>query len=151
MGRVTAKVQVPQQASQAEALWYDPARWPTFIDGFAHLVRRHPDWPRAGEIVWDSTPDGRGRVLERVRRYEPRAEQVSQVEDEQVRGTQTIRFTPNAEGCLVELELEYELKRDTPGVVVFDVLFVRRPMRDLLRRTLTRFKRELRDDARPPV
>lgn len=151
MGHVREKIDVPQPASQVEALWYATERWPTFIDGFAHVVRQDPDWPRSGELVWDSTPGGRGRVRESVVRYDPRAEHVSQIEDEQVRGTQTVRFTPHTDGCTITMELDYVLKRDHPGVAVFDVLFVRRPMKDLLRRTLSRFRRELRDEVRPPV
>lgn len=151
VGRVKETVDVPQAASQAEALWYDTSRWPTFVDGFGHLVRKHPDWPRAGELVWDSTPDGRGRVLERVQAYEARVRHVTRVEDDQLRGVQTVTFTPTDKGCTVGLELDYELKRDTPGTALFDFFFVRRPMKDALRRTMIRFKRELRDDVRPPL
>ena len=34
MGKAQASVDVPGLASDAEALWYDPVRWPAFIDGF---------------------------------------------------------------------------------------------------------------------
>lgn len=149
--RVSEKIDVPQTAAQAESLWYRTDRWATFVDGFGHIVRQDPDWPRRGEIVWDSTPGGRGRVRETVTRFDPRAELTSSFEDEQVRGTQTVRFAPRSEGCTITMELDYTLKRDHPGTAVFDFLFVRRPQKDALRRTLRRFKRELRDETRPPL
>ena len=46
----------------------------------------------------------------------------------------------------VGLELDYQLKRRPPGWQVVDLLFIRRAMRDSLRRTLTRFGRELAAD-----
>ena len=33
MGRAKASIEVPGLASDAEALWYDAARWPTWMDG----------------------------------------------------------------------------------------------------------------------
>lgn len=144
MGRVLATVQVPGMASEAEELWYDLTRWPGFIDGFGHLEKQTGDWPRPGaSLTWTSSPGGRGRVLEDVVRYEPRTGQEALVEDERMRGTQRIGFVPQADGVRVTLELEYELKGNRPFSGLFDLLFVRRPMRDSLRRTLTRFRREL--------
>ena len=73
MGRATASIEVPGLASEAEALWYDPVRWAAWIDGFGHVVELSEDWPAEGTLQWDSTPEGRGRVLETVTAYEPRA------------------------------------------------------------------------------
>ena len=39
MGRVRTELQVPALASDAEALWYDTSRWPTFVDGLAHVAK----------------------------------------------------------------------------------------------------------------
>ncbi|HEX2102864.1 MAG TPA: hypothetical protein VHF51_04390, partial [Solirubrobacteraceae bacterium] len=67
MGRVRASVDLSGQASDAEALWYDHRRWPAFVDGLKNVARVTGDWPHVGaEVVWDSHPGGRGRVLERV-------------------------------------------------------------------------------------
>ena len=62
MGKVKATVLLTGfRASEAEALWYDTNRWPTFVDGFAHVVSSERDWPAApGILVWQSTPAGRG-------------------------------------------------------------------------------------------
>src|SRR6266545_601095 len=104
MGRVNAELQLPGVAtSDAEELWYDTRRWPTFDDG----------WPRrpGTVVVWDAKPGGRGRVLERVVSFEARVGQTVEVEDEKIHGRQTIGFTPSPDGCTVTLELHYAIKQ----------------------------------------
>jgi hypothetical protein len=150
MGRAKATIDLPGQASTAEELWYDHRRWPTFMDGLHAVHSVTEDWPKTGSrLVWDSRPGGRGRVLEVVEAYEPRVGQTLEVEDEKIRGTQRIAFAPNADGVTVTLSLEYEIK-ERQGLVtpLVDRFFVRRPMTDSLRRTLSRFRREVIDDAR---
>jgi len=143
MGRVFFRIEVPVLASDAEALWYDQSRWPAFIDGFGHLEKCEGDWPHVGtSLTWHSTPGGRGTVYEDVLRYEPRVGQELRVEDDRMRGTQRVVFTPGPESVRVTLELEYEVKGDKPLKSLFDVFFVRRPMRDSITRTLQRFRRE---------
>ena len=44
------------------------------------------------------------------------------------------------------LELEYELKHSNVMTPLTDVLFIRRALRDSLKRSLTRFARERRGD-----
>jgi polyketide cyclase/dehydrase/lipid transport protein len=148
VGRVQATVDVPGLASAAEALWYDTSRWPAFVDGLKHVAAVEGDWPRAGaRVIWDSHPRGRGRVVERVLSYEARGGQTLAIEDEKVRGTQRVTFTPQEGGVTVTLALEYELKERRGVVAVVDLLFVRRPQRESLQRTLRRFAIEMRDDA----
>jgi uncharacterized membrane protein len=142
MGRVRAEVRVAALASAAEELWYDTARWPTFVDGLAHVSKVEGDWPRAGRVLWDAKVDGRGRVDERVVTHEARVGQTLSVEDEKITGTQRIAFQPDGDGCTVVLTLDYRLKMDPLRRQLID-FFTRRPMRDSLKRTLQRFKREL--------
>jgi uncharacterized membrane protein len=142
MGRVRAEVHVAALASAAEELWYDTSRWPTFVDGLAHVAKVEGDWPRAGRVLWDTKVDGRGRVDERVTTHEARVGQTVSVEDEKVTGTQRVEFHPTSGGCRIILSLDYRLKMDGPAAFVID-RFARRPMRDSLKRTLARFKREL--------
>ena len=147
VARVRASVDVPEQTSAAEALWYDARRWPAFIDGFAHLQELGDQWPEVGaQVVWDSTPQGRGRVLETVIAYEARVGQTLRVEDEKIRGTQRIAFEPHEGGCRITLELDYTIKQERGVAVVIDFLFVRRPMTDSLKRTLSRLRGELAAD-----
>jgi hypothetical protein len=47
----------------------------------------------------------------------------------------------------VELSLEYTLTKYGPLGALADVIFIRRALRDSLRRTLTRFGVEAREDA----
>ena len=132
-------------ASAAEELWYDTTRWATFVDGLKHVAAVEGDWPRAGaRVVWDSHPGGRGRVVERVVAHESRAGQEVEVEDEKIRGTQRVAFAPHDGGVVVTLELEYELKERRGVVPVVDLLFIRRPQRESLERTLRRFRVEAR-------
>ena len=147
MPKVRTAVTVPGLASDAEALWYDPQRWPAWVDGFGHLVKLEGDWPAPGaRAVWDSKPGGRGRVVERVTAYEARTGQTLEVEDEKLRGTQRVAFEPGSEGVEVALELTYELKQRNPLTPLTDLLFIRRALRDSLRRSLLRFVRERRGD-----
>jgi uncharacterized membrane protein len=148
MGKARAKIDLPAQVSTAEALWYDVQRWPSFVDGFSHVAKLEGDWPRTGaRLVWDSTREGRGRVSERVVAYEVRSGQTVEVEDPRITGTQTVTFTPRPEGTSrLELELRYAIKDANPLTPVVDSLFIRRAFNDALRRTLARFRHELRGD-----
>jgi hypothetical protein len=146
MGRAKASIEVPGLASDAEALWYDQVRWASWVDGFGHVVELSEKWPATGTLQWNSTPEGRGRVLETVTAYEPRSGQTLAVEDSRLRGTQRVEFTPGPEAVKVSLTLEYELKERNPLTWLVDGLFVRREMAASLRRTLARFARERRGD-----
>ena len=146
MGRASASIEVPGLASEAEALWYDPVRWAAWVDGFGHVVELSDGWPAEGRASWNSGPGGRGRVLERVTAYEPRAGQTLAVEDSRLHGTQRVEFTPGPEATKVTLTLEYELKERAPLTWLVDALFVRRAVVASLRRTLARFARERRGD-----
>ncbi|HEX8204510.1 MAG TPA: SRPBCC family protein [Solirubrobacteraceae bacterium] len=148
MAKARAEIVVPGQISDAERLWYDLSRWPSFVEGFAHVTKRDGDWPKVGaRIVWNSVPAGRGMVAEKVIAYEVRVAQTVEVEDPRMSGTQTIAFAPAEDAhCKVTLELDYKLKEGGPLAPVVDALFVRRALRDALRRTLSRFARELRAD-----
>ena len=149
MGKIGAQIDVIASVSVVEKLWYDTSRWPSFVDGFASVVKVEDPWPEeGGRLVWQSTAAGRGRVLERVTSYEPGFGQTVAVEDPKLRGTQRVEFEPLADGTAIALSLDYELKEpDTPIRPLLDLLFIRRALRDALRRTLVRFGRELQADA----
>jgi hypothetical protein len=142
---VSAAVTVPGQVVEAEELWYDQHRWAAWIDGFGHVAKLEGEWPEVGaRLLWDSRPQGRGRVAERVTAYEPRGGQTVEVEDERLHGTQTVTFEPDGAQVRVSLTLQYRLKSANPLV---DLLFIRRALRDSLRRTLTRFGHERRAEV----
>jgi hypothetical protein len=146
------RVQVAQllraRLSEVEALWYDPQRWASFVDGFGHVARLSDDWPAAGATLsWDSLPGGRGRVVEHVEAYTPGEGQTSLVEDETLSGRQQVSFAVDEpESVVVRLALEYELKQSGPLRAVVDLLFIRRALADSLGRTLARLAIELESD-----
>jgi Polyketide cyclase / dehydrase and lipid transport len=148
---VRATITVPGRVAEAEELWYDPHRWAAWIDGFGHVAKLEGEWPQEGaRLLWDSRPNGRGRVDERVVGYEPRAGQALAVEDQRLTGTQRIGFEPQGDEVRVNLTLEYRLKNRSPASAVLDLLFIRRAIRDSLQRTLNRFGHERRAEVKAP-
>jgi hypothetical protein len=149
---VRATTTVPGRVVEAEELWYDPHRWAAWIDGFGHVAKLEGDWPQAGaRLLWDSRPNGRGRVSERVTSYEPRTGQTLAVEDGRLTGTQRVAFEPEEDRVRVNLTLEYSLKNRNLITPVLDLLFIRRAVRDSLQRTLTRFGHERQAEATRPA
>ena len=80
MGRTSASTIVPGRLAEVEDLWYDRHRWPSWVDGFGHVVKLEGDWPeasvphpdwmderRAAEALRDS---GKTRIFFRPR-FEP--------------------------------------------------------------------------------
>jgi len=148
MGRTSARITIPGRAAEAEALWYDTSRWASWMDGFGHVVKLEGDWPEVGaRLLWQSPPEGRGLVQERVQAYEARTGQTLEVEDERLRGVQTVAFEAVGDQVRVTLTLEYELKDARPLSPLVDRVFIRRSLGDSLRRTLTRFTYERRAEV----
>jgi hypothetical protein len=149
VGQVHASVVVPGRAEEAEALWLDPARWASWVDGFGQLQKMDETWPEPGAALrWASVPRGRGLVAERVIARRPGQSLTLAVEDEKLDGTQTVAFEPTQHEVRVTLTLEYELKERSAKLV--DRFFVRRALRDSLTRTIRRFANERRAELDPP-
>ena len=148
MRRASARSSLPLSPSDALRLWSDVERWPSFVEGYARRLELTEAWPEpGGRVVWESTPDGRGRVTETV--VESTLDRFStQVYEAALAGTQTLRVLPADDGSEVELSLEYELARYGPLRGLADAIFIRRALRDALRRTLYRFSVEAAEQAR---
>ena len=137
--------------AQALDLWLDTARWPTFVDGFGAIDRRHDRWPEPGAtVVWRSRPGGRGTVTEKVASLEPPGRVVTDVLDDKLGGRQTVTFEEDAGGCVVLVELDYTLNDGGPLMALADAVFIRRSLRDSIRRTLARFAVEAAEEAALP-
>lgn len=152
MGRVQVVAEVPGPLAAVERRWHEPAAWGAFVDGFERVVSLDPAWPEPGAMLaWDSHPDGRGLVIERVVTREPGSFLEVAVHDRQLTGTQRVAFgvTRDLEAVRVALALDYELTRSGPLMRLADPLFVRRALRDSLRRTLDRLAGELECRRRP--
>jgi len=147
MARIDRAGVAPVTPVVAQRLWADTNRWPTFVDGFGHVIEKDPSWPEPrSKVVWQSGPAGRGRVTERVREN---ADGVvaTEVFDAQMTALQTARFEPSEDGCRVFLSLDYELTSGGPLRKITDVLFIRRSLAMALERTLRRFATEASDEA----
>jgi hypothetical protein len=142
-----ARGTVPLTPPDALALWRDVGRWPSFVEGFARVLERSGEWPeKGGRVVWESKPEGRGRVTETVLKNSGAAFS-TQVFEEALIGSQTLRAEPSGEGSAVELTLDYELAKYGPLSGVADAIFIRRALRDALSRTLFRFAIEAQEEA----
>jgi hypothetical protein len=129
MGTARAELTVPGSVHEAETLWYDTSRWPTWVTGLAHVAK---------------VPAGRGHVVERVVAYEKLSSQTVEVEDETMRGRQSVAFTPLDGSVQIELSLEYQVKERSLFTPVIDFFFIRRALAGSLLQTLKRFGFELR-------
>ena len=129
---------------EAERCWCDVSRWPDWVDGLERVDECSGHWPQIGAVVkWSSGPAGRGHVVERVVAYEPLDGQTVEVEDDSIRGRQSVSVVPAEEGVEVALRLEYEIKKRSLFTAAVDWLFIRGAMERSLRATLTRFGAEL--------
>ena len=143
MGTVSAEAAVALPPEEALELWTRTGRWATFMEGFVRVVERDDAWPgEGGKIVWETGPQGRGRVSEKVLERGPGLLRV-RIHEDRLQGVQTARF---ADGRF-RLTLEYQLAEGGPFRALTDVLFIRRALRDMLRRTVHRFAVEAEDEA----
>jgi Polyketide cyclase / dehydrase and lipid transport len=146
--RASAQADLVLTPEAALRLWTDVDRWSTFVEGFARVLERSPEWPAAGaRVVWESKPSGRGRVTEKVMEGEGPDRFTTMVFEERLNGTQTFRVVESEAGSRAELALEYRLTKYGPLSAVADAIFIRRAIRDSLRRTLYRFSVAAEEEA----
>lgn len=145
---VRAAAVVPLPLTEARALWTDPDRWASFVEGFGHVAETRGEWPSYGaQVVWMSTPGGRGRVTEKVV-DDSEFRFATRISEESMQGEQSAEFAPAENGeTRVDLRIDYELTSGGPFQVISDALFIRRALRDALRRTLRRYVVEAREEA----
>jgi hypothetical protein len=148
MRSASAEAEVVLTPEAALRLWTDPTRWATFVEGFARVIEQDDVWPAEGSrLVWESVPAGRGRVTEKVLRGAAADRFATQVFEERLMGVQTFRAAESESGARVELSLEYTLTKYGPLGGLADAIFIRRALRDSLRRTLSRFAVEAEEEA----
>ena len=147
MRTARAEAQLPLTPEAVLQLWTDVSRWPSFVEGFARVVELDPEWPEEGSrAIWESVPAGRGRVTEKVADGAP-GRFATLVFEDRLSGRQTVRAIESEAGARVELSLEYTLTSYGLLGPLADVIFIRRALRDSLRRTITRFGVEAQDEA----
>lgn len=147
MRTATAEAEVRLAPEAALRLWTDLSRWPTFVEGFARVVEVDPGWPGEGSrVIWESIPSGRGRVTEKVIENAP-GEFATMVFEDRLSGRQALRAIESEGGARLELSLEYTLTSYGPLGPLADAIFIRRALRDSLRRTIQRFEVEAEEEA----
>ena len=141
MRTVTVSTIVEGPGIEAEQLWYDRSRWPSWIAGFAALQKLGEEWPLEGaRRVWVTRPQGRGLISETVRSYVAGDGQALEFEDAKVRGVQRVRFESDGARTRVTVTLDLETKGRIPPARRW---WLRRQFRGDLERTLERFSYEL--------
>lgn len=151
MGEVEASVEIAAPLADVWDLYFDSARWPSWVDGFSAVTSSSEGYPETGgELRWTSTPVGRGAVTERVLEHEPRrlhrvgftdpgAEGELEVVFEMVPGGGDDRRTK------VTQRLTYGLRSGGPLRGITDRLFIRPQMRGSLERSLSELRAEAQD------
>jgi hypothetical protein len=147
MRTARAEAEVPLAPEAALRLWTDVSRWSTFVEGFARVIEVDPGWPGEGSrVIWESIPSGRGRVTEKVIESAP-GQFATMVFEDRLSGRQALRAIESEGGARVELALEYTLTSYGPFGPLADAIFIRRALRDSLRRTIQRFEVEAAEEA----
>jgi hypothetical protein len=152
LARARGQTVVPLPPERAMALWVDPDRWTTWVDGFGRIVDRPAGWPEPGaKLVWESRPRGRGRVTEKVVELDRAGRFAVDVYDKTLVGRQTVGFEPDGDGCAVTVELDYRLADARPLGWILDFFFIRPRLRESQRRLLRRFAIEAAEEAALPA
>jgi uncharacterized protein YndB with AHSA1/START domain len=149
VSRVEAAVEIEAPLAEVWALYFDPERWPAWVDGFAAVISEL-GYPEAGGVLnWRSTPAGRGEVHEQVVAHEPRSLHRVDYRDPGSEGTleTTFEMRPAGESgsgrrTLVAQHLDYRLTDGGPFAALTDLFFIRSQMRQSLQRSLSDLRLE---------
>lgn len=147
MAKVEASVEIDASLAEVWDLYFDPARWASWVDGFGSVVSSYDGYPEnGGTLVWRSTPAGRGQVRECVADHRPRSLHRVDFEDPDSAGELETKFEmlPSERGrrLRVSQALTYRLTTGGPLRPVTDVLFIRPQMRRSLERSLVELRLE---------
>src|SRR5918996_5676480 len=147
MATVTESIHVGADLARTWELYFDPARWPSWVDGFGSVESSDGYPERGGSLRWRSTPAGRGTVAERVLEHEPRRLHRVEFSDPESEGELATAFEAEAgadggEGTRVSQEVTYRVR--DPGLLTWltDPLFIRPQVARSVRRSLERLRVE---------
>lgn len=146
MARVEASVEIDAPLADVWNLYFDPARWASWVDGFSSVASSDGYPEPGGMLTWRSTAAGRGQVRERVAEHLPRSLHRIEFEDPESSGEleTTFGMLPSESGRRVKVSqgLTYRLTSGGPLRAVTDVLFIRPQMRRSLERSLIELRLE---------
>jgi Polyketide cyclase / dehydrase and lipid transport len=144
MRQVSEQLLIRGTLAEVWDLYFKRERWPAWVDGFARVESVGEGYPETGAtLVWESLPQGRGRVAERVLDHQPRRLHRIRYEDEYSEGELLTTFALEGEQVQVSQELSYEIREPRPFTWLTDLLFIRREMRRSLVRSLERLRAEV--------
>ncbi len=147
MARVEAAVEIPAALAEVWDFYFDRYRWASWVDGFAAEVSQSGYPEAGGELVWISTPAGRGQVRETVTAHEPRSLHSVDYEDPESTGSleTTFEMLPSGDGRMTKVtqRLTYAVTNGGPLRAITDFLFIRSQMRRSLERSLSDLRVEI--------
>jgi uncharacterized membrane protein len=133
-------------AAPLDAVWrlyFEPARWPAWVDGFGSVESSEGYPERGGTLRWRSTPAGRGTVTERVVEHEPRRLHRIEFSDPESEGELSTAFEADGGGATsVSQEVVYRVRDAGVLTRLTDPLFIRPQVARSVRRSLERLRTE---------
>lgn len=150
MGKLTESVLVGASLADVWERYFDPAGWPSWVEGFGRVESADGYPEEGGTLVWQSNPAGRGQVTENVTAHQPRTLHRIAFTDPQSSGELTTRFAVEGPATRVTLELDYTVGRGGVLARLTDVLFARGQVAGSLRRSLAEFRAEVEASVSPP-
>ena len=140
MAKVEASALVDSSLAETWDAYFDPARWPAWVDGFDAILAADGYPEAGGTLRWRSTPAGRGEVTEWVLEHEERRRHLVRFEDSTTRGELEVTFAIEGDGTRLGQASEYRLTQRGPIAFLASVLFIRSQMRRSLERSLLGFQ-----------
>jgi uncharacterized protein YndB with AHSA1/START domain len=136
MATVAAELEITAHPAAVWDLYFDPERWPDWVDQFASVVELDGYPEVGGTLRWRSGRAGRGEVTEKVVEHVPRVRHRIEFSDPEAEGELLTVFEPIAEGTRCRQEFTYALRDAGLFARAADVFFVRSQMRASLNRSL---------------
>jgi uncharacterized protein YndB with AHSA1/START domain len=143
MGEALESVRIAATLKDVWDLYFDPSRWPSWVDGFAELDSASGYPEVGGTLRWRTNPAGRGEVTERVLEHEPRTRHLISFSDPESEGELETVFEIEGDGVAVTQRMSYKVLHPGPLGPLTDIFFVRRQVAASLARSLEHLRSEV--------
>jgi uncharacterized membrane protein len=143
MASVADSVHVAAPVAVVWRLYFEPATWPAWVDGFGSVESSDGYPERGGTLRWRSTPAGRGTVSERVLEHEPQRLHRVEFSDPESEGELVTAFEPDGgDATRVSQKVAYRLRDAGVLTRLTDPIFIRPQVARSVRRSLERLRTE---------
>jgi len=143
MASVADSVHVAAPVAVVWRLYFEPATWPAWVDGFGSVESSDGYPERGGTLRWRSTPAGRGTVSERVLEHEPQRLHRVEFSDPESEGELVTAFEPDGgDATRVSQKVAYRLRDAGVLTRLTDPIFIRPQVARSVRRSLERLRIE---------